>query len=123
MGSPDEMSVFIRKSPDDDDLAEFLSAREIRASDAHGPINGPLEEMLSHPAPYVFATATASALAAAFHAYAKHRKRQLVIRQTKKGTTLEIHNYTPEEIKQMDVLDVLEFRNAEHNQKNGRTKR
>ncbi|HEX4265664.1 MAG TPA: hypothetical protein VH597_15115 [Verrucomicrobiae bacterium] len=97
---------------DDSDLMDFLKTQGVRVRPHYGIYNGPMpdmSEMLKHPAPYVWATATATVLTAAINAYARSRNRKLVISRLKTGTKIEATNYTAEEIKDLGVLDIGRF--------------
>lgn len=111
-GKPEEFDVIIQVSRHDADLNSFLSSAGVRARPHYGVFNGPMgdvQEMLKHPAPYVWATASASALIAAFQAYAKTRQRRITIRKMKTGVSIDATNFSPKELKDLGVLDLVEF--------------
>ncbi|MEA3117752.1 MAG: hypothetical protein QOI13_1022 [Paraburkholderia sp.] len=108
----DEISIFIELSPDDGELDSFLRSHGLNARKSHGVFNAVpeiIQHALEHPAPYVWVTASAPVLIAALRAYAQTHKRRLLVRKSKAGITVDATNYTPKELKELEVFDVFEF--------------
>jgi hypothetical protein len=109
---PDEVSVFIELSPDDGDLDSFLRSEGVAANKTHGVFNAIpqiVQQALEHPARYVYTTGAASVLMAALRAYAQTHQRRLVVRKSKSGVTVEASNFTPKELKELEIFDIFEF--------------
>jgi hypothetical protein len=110
----DEIQTTISVSSEDSELYSFLSSHGIRPVRNWGIFNGPppsgdIQEMLKHPAPYLLITASASVLIAALRAYAKTHNRRIIIRKTKAGITVDATNFSPEELKDVGVLDLIKL--------------
>jgi len=94
---------------DDSELMDFLKQHGVHVRPHYGVHNGPLPDMtevLKHPAPYVWATATASVLKTAIKAYCDSKKKRLVISRLKTGVKIDATNYSAEELKDLGVLDI-----------------
>ncbi|MEY2410652.1 MAG: hypothetical protein QOF48_3322 [Verrucomicrobiota bacterium] len=107
----DEIDLIIDvRGGDDSDLRAFLSERGVRARPYHGIFNGPIPaEILNHPAPYVWATATGIVLRAAIRAYADCKKQRLTVHRSKTGVKVDATNYSVDELKDLDSLDICKF--------------
>ena len=108
----DEITVFIELSPGDSDLDAFLRDHGMKARKHHGFFNAlpeVIQRAMEHPERYVMVTAAAGVLIAALRAYAQTHMRRLIVRKMKTGTTVDATNYTPDELKQLEVLDLLQF--------------
>jgi hypothetical protein len=97
---------------DDSDLMDFLRQHGVHVRPHYGVHNGPLPDMteaLKHPAPYIWATATASVLIAAIKAYSDTKKKRLIVSRLKTGVKVDATNYSVEELKDLGVLDIAKF--------------
>jgi len=97
---------------EDSDFMAILSQHGVRARPHCGVFNGPMPdvtEMLKHPAPYVWATATAAVLRTAIKAYADSKKKRFIITRLKTGIKVDATNYSVDELKEMGVLDIGKF--------------
>ncbi len=108
-----EYSVFIGRISSNDDLALYLKSKGISASNRHPPMAADLsvlEKLKDLPPMYVFASATVPVLVSALNAYAVTHKKKLILKQTAQGTELDLTNYSVDEIKELGVLDIFEFK-------------
>ena len=66
-----------------------------------------LEKLKDIPPMYVLATATVPAIVAALRTYADTHKKRLILKQTTKGKELDLTNYSVEEIKELEIMDIF----------------
>src|SRR6185436_15387195 len=102
---------------EDADLMGFLSQQGVRARPHYGVFNGPMpdvSEMLRHPAPYIWATASVAVLKTAIKAYADSKKKRFIISRLKTGVKVDATNYSVDELKDMGVLDLGKFEKDAH---------
>jgi hypothetical protein len=116
----EEIDVIIRIARDDSDLVSFLSSHGVKTKPHYGIFNGPMpdmQEMLKHPAPYVWATAAASVVITALRAYVKIRHKRIIIQKLKTGVTIDATNFSPAELKEIGVVDLIELQAAKEQDK------
>lgn len=95
----------------------LLTQHGVRARPDYGVFNGPMPdvgEVLRHPAPYIWATASATVLRTAIKAYAESKKKRFIISRLKTGTKVDATNYSVQELKDLGVLDVGKFEKDSH---------
>jgi hypothetical protein len=105
----DDVSFFIRASRETG-IDSFLSERGIRARRTHGPRNsiGDIAKTLAeHPEPYVFVTASALAVRAAFRAYADTHKKRIIVRD-ERGNEVDATNYSVEDLKKLNPINAFQ---------------
>ena len=115
-----QVDLVIRVSRDDSDLASFLSSHGVKTRPDYGVFNGPTpdwQEMLKHPAPYIWVTAGASVVITALRAYAKTHHRRIIIRKTKTGMTIDATNFSPEDLRDIGVVDLIELESTKKQKK------
>jgi hypothetical protein len=101
---------------DDWELKDFLIGQGVRCRPDYGVFNGPMPdpsqigEMLKRPAPYLIVTAAGHLLISALSAYAKVKKKRIVIQRLKSGALkVDATNWTPKDLKELGVMDYLRF--------------
>jgi len=111
-----EIDLHIDLAWDDDwELKDFLSAQGIRCRPDWGVFNGPMPDpsqigdLLKRPAPYLIVTAAGHLLITALRSYAVAKKKRIVIQRLKSGLKVDATNWTPEELKDLGVLDYVRF--------------
>ena len=114
----DDISVFIRVSPEEFDLLfSFLRSNGIKARKHWGIQNSmnlpkpeDIEKLMKSPAPYLLVCCAAQIIVAALKAYGEtHKKSLKIIKSAKGGIKVEATNITPEELKQLDAFELLQF--------------
>jgi len=103
---------------EDSDLLDFLRQRDVHATPNSGAYNGPMPDMtelMKHPAPYLLVGAGVHVLNTAIQAYAKTKKKRIIINRLAKGSLkIDATNWTPEELNKLDLgyLDYVSFQSA-----------
>lgn len=104
-------TILIEKDCHDGKFAEMLRQNHLRVNERYPPVNGPIGDMLSHPAAWLSASGLAGSVATAIHAYAKYGQKRAVIKKFGTDVEIDLVNYSADEIRLIDTLDLLGFRN------------
>ena len=105
----DDVSFFIRASPETG-IDSFFSERGIHGRRTHGPRNsiGDIAKTLAErPEAYLFVTASALAIRAAFRAYADTHKKRIIVRDGR-GNEVDATNYSVEDLKKLNSINAFE---------------